>query len=116
MSAEYIMSSGNPDVILCERGIRTFEPQTQFTFDVSAIPVLKQLSHLPVIADPSSASGKYTLVEPLALASAAAGADGVIMTVHADPAHAMCDGPLSIRPDRFERIMKKTAILRSADI
>lgn len=104
MSAEYIMSGGNPNVILCERGIRTFEPQTAFTMDISAAPVLKSLSHLPVLFDPSNASGKYTLVEPLALAAVAAGAHGIIVTVHADPEHAMCDGPLSIKPERFERL------------
>lgn len=107
MSAEYIMSGGNPQIILCERGIRTFEPHTSFTLDISAIPVLKQLSHLPVIVDPSYASGKYTLVEPLALASLAAGADGIIAAVHDDPEHAMCDGPLTIKTSGFAKISKK---------
>lgn len=112
MSAEYIMSGGNPDVILCERGIRTFETHTQYTFDISAVPVLKQLSHLPVIADPSNASGKYGLVEPLALAAIAAGADGVAVTVHQDPAHAMCDGPLSVKPERFGELVRKIRGMR----
>ena len=107
MSAEYIMTGGNQKVVLCERGIRTFETETSFTLDISAVPVLKQLSHLPVITDPSSASGKYSLVEPLARASLAAGADGIILSVHADPAHAMCDGPLSITPERFKKIIGK---------
>ncbi len=106
MSAEYIMSGGNPQVILCERGIRTFEPQTAFTMDISAAPVLKSLSHLPVLFDPSNASGKYALVEPLALAAVAAGAHGIVVTVHADPEHAMCDGPLSLKPDRFGRLCR----------
>ena len=112
MSAEYIMSSGNPNVVLCERGIRTFEPHTAFTMDISAAPVLKTLSHLPVMFDPSNASGKYDLVEPLALAAVAAGADGIIVTVHADPAHAMCDGPLSVKPDRFRGICEKIKTIK----
>ncbi len=118
MSAEYIMSEGNSEVILCERGIRTFEPHTSFTLDISAVPVLKQLSHLPVIVDPSYASGRYSLVEPLSLASAAAGADGLMIAVHDDPAHAMCDGPLTIKTDGFERIAMqadKISALRKAD-
>ncbi len=114
MSAEYIMAGGNPNVILCERGIRTFEPYTAYTFDVSAIPVLKQLSHLPVVADPSIAAGKYSLVEPLSLSAAAAGADGIITFVHQDPAHALCDGPLSVKPERFREAAKKLSSLRSA--
>ena len=107
MSAEYIMAGGNPDIVLCERGIRTFETHTASTMDISAVPVLKQLSHLPVIVDPSNSSGKYTLVEPLSMAAVAAGADGVIVAVHADPAHAMCDGPLSIKPERFAEMVKR---------
>lgn len=107
MSAEYIMSGGNPEIILCERGIRTFEPHTSFTFDISAVPVLKQLSHLPVIADPSYASGKYTLVEPLTLAAAAAGADGIITAVHSDPEHAMCDGPLTVKVGGYRKIVSE---------
>ena len=114
MSAEYIMAGGNAEVILCERGIRTFENYTAGTMDISAVPVLKQLSHLPVIVDPSNSSGKYSLVEPLSAAAVAAGADGVIVTVHADPAHAMCDGPLSIKPERFADMVKKLDAVRSA--
>ncbi len=112
MSAEYIMSEGNGEVILCERGIRTFEPHTSFTLDISAIPVLKQLSHLPVIADPSYASGKYPLVEPLALASIAAGADGILAAVHENPEHAMCDGPLTIKLSGFESMVQKIEAIR----
>lgn len=101
MSAEYIMAGGNPDVILCERGLRTFESYTSNTLDISAVPVLKQLSHLPVIVDPSYSSGRYQLVAPLSKAAVAAGADGLIIAVHGDPSHAMCDGPLSIKPASF---------------
>ena len=107
MSAEYIMAGGNPNVVLCERGIRTFETYTAMTLDISAVPVLKQLSHLPVIVDPSNSSGRYALVEPLSMAAVAAGADGVIVAVHDDPAHAMCDGPLSIKPERFENLCNR---------
>lgn len=105
MSAEYIMASGNQNVILCERGIRTFETATRNTLDVSAIPLLKQMSHLPVIADPSHASGIAGLVRPLALAAVAAGADGIMVEVHNDPENALCDGPQSIKPDEFKRLM-----------
>ncbi len=105
MSAEYIMASGNEKVILCERGIRTFETQTRNTFDVSAIPLLKKMSHLPVIVDPSHASGISELVRPLALAAVAAGADGIMVEVHNDPEHALCDGPQSIKPDAFKSLM-----------
>ena len=107
MSAEYIMSGGNAEVILCERGIRTFENSTAHTFDVTAIPVLRQLSHLPVIADPSNASGRAGLVSALSGAAAAAGANGLMLTVHNDPAHAMCDGPMSLKPDSFAALAKK---------
>ncbi len=107
MSAEYIMAGGNNNVILCERGIRTFETYTRNTLDISAIPVLKQLSHLPVIIDPSHASGKSALVAPLACAAVAAGADGLIIEVHNDPEHALCDGPQSIRPEAFDKLVKK---------
>lgn len=107
MSAEYIMSGGNSGVILCERGIRTFETHTAFTLDISAVPVLKQLSHLPVIVDPSGASGKYNLVPALAKASVAAGADGVMIAVHADPSHAMSDGPSSLKTEAFEQLVKE---------
>jgi len=101
MSAEYIMSGGNGQIILCERGIRTFETATRNTLDISAIPMLKRLTHLPVIIDPSHAAGDAALVYPLSMAAAAAGADGLIIEVHNDPAHALCDGPQSIKPDAF---------------
>jgi len=101
MSAEYIMSGGNGKIILCERGIRTFETSTRNTLDISAVPMLKRLTHLPVIIDPSHAAGDAALVYPLSMASAAAGADGLIIEVHNDPAHALCDGPQSITPDAF---------------
>ena len=106
MSAEYIMASGNENVILCERGIRTFETATRNTLDVSAIPLLKQMSHLPVIVDPSHASGIAGLVHPLALAAVAAGADGIMVEVHNDPEHALCDGPQSIKPEAFKSLME----------
>lgn len=113
MSAEYIMASGNGNVILCERGIRTFETATRNTLDVSAIPLLKQMSHLPVIADPSHASGIAGLVRPLALAAVAAGADGIMVEVHNDPEHALCDGPQSIRPEEFGRLMEDMQKVRN---
>lgn len=106
MSAEYIMSEGNENVILCERGIRTFEGYTRNTLDLSAIPILKKLTHLPVIVDPSHASGLWWLVEPLSKAAIAAGADGLITEVHNDPANAKCDGEQSITPERFDKLMK----------
>jgi len=105
MSAEYIMSGGNENVILCERGIRTFETATRNTFDVSAIPVLKKLTHLPVIADPSHAGGVAYLVAPLAKAAIAAGADGLMIEVHNDPANALSDGPQALTPVEFETLM-----------
>ena len=105
MSAEYIASEGNRQIILCERGVRTFETATRNTFDVSAIPVLKSLSHLPVIADPSHATGKMSLVEPLAAAAIAAGADGVMVEVHHDPETALSDGPQSLRPEAFREMV-----------
>jgi len=104
MSAEYIMAGGNNQVILCERGIRTFETYTRNTLDISAVPVLKRLSHLPVIVDPSHASGISWLVEPLALAAVAAGADGLIIEVHNDPKHALSDGAQSLTPDQFDHV------------
>ena len=109
MSAEYIMAGGNPNVILCERGIRTFETYTRNTLDISAVPAIKTLSHLPVIIDPSHATGSSRMVEPLAKAAIAAGADGIIIEVHNDPSHALCDGPQSITPAAFDGIMKKLA-------
>src|SRR5919202_1776595 len=96
MAAEYVLKEGNPDVLLCERGIRTFETATRFTLDIMAIPVLKELSHLPVVVDPSHAAGKRDLVLPLSLAAAAAGADGIIVEVHYNPETAICDGPQAV--------------------
>ncbi len=107
MSAEYIMAGGNENVILCERGIRTYETYTRNTLDLAAIPVLRKLTHLPIIVDPSHATGKAALVEPLAVAAVAAGADGLMIEVHNDPAHALCDGPQSIKPDVFTEIAGK---------
>ena len=105
MSAEYILDKGNSDVVLCERGIRTFENYTRNTFDVSAIPMIKRVSHLPVIGDPSHASGKSWMALPLTLAALSAGADGMIIEVHNDPEHALCDGAQSIKPEVFADIM-----------
>ena len=114
MSAEYIMSEGNENVILCERGIRTFEQYTRNTLDLSAIPVVKKLSHLPVIVDPSHAGGLWWLVEPLAKAAVAAGADGLIIEVHNDPEHAKCDGAQSLKPERFDNLMNSLRIIAGA--
>ena len=105
MAAEYIMSEGNENVILCERGIRTFETYTRNTLDVSAIPAVKRLSHLPVVVDPSHAAGMWWMVEPLATAAVAVGADGLIIEVHNDPEAAWCDGAQSLKPDRFAKLM-----------
>ena len=113
MSAEYIMAGGNHKVILCERGIRTFETYTRNTLDVSAVPVLKKLSHLPVIIDPSHSAGKWELVDPLSCAAVAAGADGLIIEVHNDPAHALCDGPQSLKPSVFDALAKKLQAIHS---
>ena len=107
MSAEYIMSGGNTQVILCERGIRTFETSTRNTLDISAVPVLKARTHLPVVVDPSHAGGKTWLVEPLSKAAVAVGADGLIIEVHNDPKRALSDGPQSLKPDEFEAIMNR---------
>jgi 3-deoxy-7-phosphoheptulonate synthase len=101
MAAEYVLKEGNEAVMLCERGIRTFETAYRFTLDLTAVPVLKELSHLPVVVDPSHAAGRRDLVEPLSLAAAAAGADGIIVEVHPDPEHAICDGPQQLRTDDF---------------
>ena len=106
MSAEYIMSEGNPNVILCERGIRTFETYTRNTMDICSIPVLRKLTHLPIIVDPSHATGKYALVPSMAMASVAAGCDGLIIEVHNDPQHALSDGAQSLRPDKFDVLAK----------
>ena len=107
MSAEYIMAGGNENVILCERGIRTFETKTRNTLDLSAVPMIKKLSHLPVIIDPSHATGLPWMVEPMTLAAIAAGADGVMIEVHNDPPKALCDGAQSLRPDQFADLMQK---------
>ena len=114
MSAEYIMAGGNDKVILCERGIRTYETFTRNTLDISAIPVVKALSHLPVIVDPSHAAGKSWLVEPLAMAAVAAGADGLIIEVHNDPPHALSDGAQSLTPEQFDKVAKKVFALKSS--
>ena len=107
MSAEYIMAGGNENVILCERGIRTFETKTRNTLDLSAVPMIKKLSHLPIIIDPSHATGLPWMVEPMTLAAIAAGADGVMIEVHNDPPKALCDGAQSLRPDQFDALMQK---------
>ncbi|MEE1319261.1 MAG: 3-deoxy-7-phosphoheptulonate synthase [Ruminococcus sp.] len=114
MSAEYIMAGGNDKVILCERGIRTYETFTRNTLDISAIPIIKSLSHLPVIVDPSHAAGKSWLVEPLAMAAVAAGADGLIIEVHNDPPHALSDGAQSLTPKQFDGVSKKVFALKNA--
>lgn len=106
MSAEYILSGGNPNVILCERGIRTFETYTRNTLDLSAVVAIKQVSHLPIIVDPSHATGKAWMVPSLARAAIAVGADGLIIEVHNDPVHALCDGSQSIKPEQFDEIMQ----------
>ena len=112
MSAEYIMSRGNDNVILCERGIRTFETYTRNTLDISAVPMLRELTHLPVVVDPSHASGIARLVKPLAMAAAAAGADGVMIEVHNDPVHALCDGAQSLTPEQFADTADKIRKIR----
>ena len=114
LSSEYILATGNRQVILCERGIRTFETATRNTMDVSAIPVIKRLSHLPVLGDPSHGTGKWYLVEPLALAAVAAGADGLIIEVHPNPDHALSDGPQSLTFTNFECLMRRVERVRDA--
>ena len=114
LSAEYILSGGNEDVILCERGIRTFETATRNTFDVSAIPVVKKLSHLPIVADPSHGAGRRDMVAPMARAAVAAGADGLIMEVHTDPDRALSDGAQSMYPAQFDRVMAELRIIAPA--
>lgn len=111
MSAEYIMSGGNEEVILCERGIRTFEPYTRNTLDISTIPIVKKLSHLPVIIDPSHAAGHWDLVESLSMASIAGGADGLIIEVHHEPENALSDGAQSLKPKKFDELMQKATTL-----
>ena len=105
MSAEYIMAAGNEDVILCERGVRTFETYTRNTLDLSAIPAIRRMSHLPIVVDPSHAAGMYWMVEPLAMAAAAVGADGLMVEVHNDPPRAKCDGAQSLTPEKFRHLM-----------
>jgi 3-deoxy-7-phosphoheptulonate synthase len=114
MSAEYVMAGGNKNVILCERGIRTFETKTRNTLDLAAIPVMKKMTHLPIIIDPSHATGKYWLVEPMSLAAVAAGADGLQIEVHNDPSAALCDGPQSLKPDVFDPLAKKLLQLHTS--
>lgn len=114
MSAEYIMSAGNQNVILCERGIRTFETYTRNTIDISSIPVIKKMSHLPVIVDPSHASGASWLIEPLSMAAVAAGADGLMIEVHNNPSQALSDGAQSITPPEFSRIVKRVQNIKQA--
>ncbi|MBR6499268.1 MAG: 3-deoxy-7-phosphoheptulonate synthase [Clostridia bacterium] len=114
MSAEYIMSSGNPNVILCERGIRTYSDYLRNTLDLSAVPMLHELSHLPVIVDPSHATGISRIVPPMALAATACGADGLIIEVHNDPPHALCDGAQSLTPDEFAVLQRRITAIRDA--
>lgn len=114
MSAEYIMAGGNDKVILCERGIRTYETATRNTLDISAVPVLRKLTHLPIIVDPSHASGKSWLVEPLAMAAVAAGADGLMIEVHNDPPHALSDGAQSLTPEQFDLVAKRVFAMKKA--
>ena len=114
MSAEYIMAGGNENVILCERGVRTFETYTRNTLDLSAVPVLHELTHLPVIVDPSHATGHARLVPSMALAAAACGADGLMIEVHNDPTKALCDGAQSLTPVQFEELMKQVSRVREA--
>jgi len=114
LSAEYILAGGNSDVILCERGIRTFETATRNTFDVSAIPVVKKLSHLPIVADPSHGAGRRDMVAPMARAAVAAGVDGLIIEVHHDPDHALSDGAQSMFPAQFDRVMAELRIIAPA--
>ena len=114
MSAEYIMANGNENVILCERGIRTYETYARNTLDLSAVPILQELSHLPVVVDPSHATGKTRLVPPMALAAAASGADGIMVEVHNDPPHALCDGAQSLTPQQFAELAPKIRKVREA--
>src|SRR5205814_5009312 len=114
LAAEYLLAGGNGQVILCERGIRTFENYTRNTLDISAIPVVKKLSHLPIIADPSHGTGRRDKVAPMARAAVAAGADGVIIEVHCDPDHALSDGAQSMFPNQFDRLMAELRIIAPA--
>ena len=112
MSAEYIMAGGNEKIILCERGIRTFETYTRNTLDLSAVPMLRQLTHLPIVIDPSHACGVSKLVAPMAQAAAACGADGIMIEVHNDPQHALCDGAQSITPEQFDDVLRRVKAIR----
>ncbi|NCC91972.1 MAG: 3-deoxy-7-phosphoheptulonate synthase, partial [Opitutae bacterium] len=114
MSAEYVINAGNDEVILCERGIRTFETFTRNTLDLSAVPVLKRESHLPVVVDPSHGTGHWDLVAPMAKAAVAAGADGLLLEVHPDPSHAVSDGPQSLTPKRFKALMGELELVARA--
>ena len=114
MAAEYIMSEGNEQIVLCERGIRTFETRTRNTLDVTAIPMMHELSHLPIIMDPSHAAGMSRVVPSLSLASVGGGADGLMIEVHNNPEKALCDGPQSLRPDQFETLANQVFTLRDA--
>jgi 3-deoxy-7-phosphoheptulonate synthase len=114
LSAEYVMAGGNYDVILCERGIRTFETYTRNTMDISAIPVVKKLSHLPMVADPSHGTGRRDKVAPMARAAVAAGADGLLIEVHPDPDRALSDGAQSLRPEQFEELMGQLRMIATA--
>lgn len=112
--AEYILAAGNPHVILCERGIRTFETYTRNTLDLSIVPSVKETSHLPIIVDPSHGTGRLSIIEPMSLAAMAAGADGIMVEVHCSPADAMCDRDQAMSPDMFEGLMKKLRLLQSS--
>src|SRR5207247_6723269 len=114
LATDYIMSEGNYDVILCERGIRTYETATRNTMDIAAIPVVKKLSHLPIIGDPSHGTGRRDMVLPMAYAAVAAGADGLIIEVHHDPDHALSDGAQSMFPSQFDRLMAELRIIAPA--
>ena len=111
MAAEYIMSEGNPNVIFCERGIRTFEPYTRNTLDLSVVPIIKERTHLPIIIDPSHAAGDWKLIESLSLAAIAAGADGLIIEVHDDPANAWSDGSQSLKPEKYAALVEKGKLI-----
>jgi 3-deoxy-7-phosphoheptulonate synthase len=114
MAAEYILAQGNPDVVLCERGIRAFDPAFRFTLDLNAVPLVRELTHLPVVVDPSHGTGKRSLVAPMSLAAISAGAHGLIVEVHSDPDSALCDGSQTITPEELARIAAGTAAIRSA--
>jgi 3-deoxy-7-phosphoheptulonate synthase len=111
--AEYILAEGNPNVILCERGIRTFETYTRNTLDLSIVPAVKEASHLPIIVDPSHGTGRLSLIEPMSLAAVAAGADGIIVEVHCNPCEALCDKDQAMSPEQFSGLMKKLNIMKS---